>query len=371
MSNVAQIQAALRDADEAGRTVRTAGTTHSHSALVHADNGLVLLTDDLTALPVVDAGTGTARVAAGSKLFSVGEPLWAAGFSLPNQGDIDVQAMGGLIGTGVHGTGRALRSISDCVVAATLVTAQGDIVDTRDDPELLEAVRLNLGCLGVVTDVTLTCLPAFHLHERSWCEPIEPVMERIDELTGATRHFEFFWRPETDEAFAKALHPSEGPANPMTGVEGEYVDRAYVVYPSVRDNKHTEMEYSVPAELGPECFMKLRNLMRTRFPDVVWPVEYRTLAADTGWISPARGRATVTLSIHQAVHLPHEAFFRECEALFRAHSGRPHWGKVHYLDANQLANEHPDTWDRFWAVQQRMDPHGRFLNPHLRWISGL
>ena len=371
VSSIAETREAIYAANAAGWSIRTAGTTHSHSALVHADDGLVLLTDALSSKPEVCAGTGTARVMAGNKLFSIGETLWDAGFSLANQGDIDVQSIGGLIGTGVHGTGRALRSISDSVVAATLLTASGELVDTNQEPELLEALRLNLGAFGVVVDATLSLVPAFHLHERSWCEPIEPVMERIDELTSATRHFEFFWRPESDEAFAKALHPSVGPVDRMVEKEGEYVDRAYVVLPTKRDNKHTEMEYSVPAEHGPACFMKLRKLMQTRFPEVLWPVEYRTLAADNGWISTARGRATVTISIHQAVDLPHEEFFRTSEALFREHQGRPHWGKVHYLGAKELAAEHPETWDRFWTVQRRFDPKGRFLNPHLRHISGL
>ena len=126
------------------------------------------------------------------------------------------------------------------------------------------------------------------------------------------------------------------------------------------------MEYSVPAEEGPTCFMRIRELMHTRFPEVEWPTEYRTVSADQGWISPARGRATVTISIHQGIGKPYEAFFRESEIIFREHRGRPHWGKVHYLGARELAPEHPDTWDRFWAVQRTLDPKGRFLNQHLR-----
>ena len=161
VSSIAEIRDAISAANAAGWNVRTAGTTHSHSSLVHADDGLVLLTDGLSAKPEVNAGNGTARVAAGSKLHSIGAPLWESGFSLANQGDIDVQSIGGLIGTGVHGTGRALRSISDSVVAATLITASGDLIDTSDDPDLLEAVRLNLGALGVVVDVTLNLLPGF------------------------------------------------------------------------------------------------------------------------------------------------------------------------------------------------------------------
>ena len=95
-----------------------------------------------------------------------------------------------------------------------------------------------------------------------------------------------------------------------------------------------------------------------------------TLAADDGWISTARGRDTVTISVHQAVDLPHEKFFKAAEQLFREHRGRPHWGKVHYLGAAELAAEYPDTWDCFWRMQTNLDPQGRFLNPWLRRIAG-
>ena len=366
VSCVGDVQMAIRDAIANGWTIRTAGSAHSHSELLHNDEGMVLLTDALAGNPVVNAGAGTTRIAAGTKLKAIGEPLWTNGFSLVNQGDIDVQSIGGLIGTGVHGTGRALKSISDSVAGVTLATGEGDLVSTDEDPAFLEAARLNLGALGVIVDVTLNLVPAYYLHERTWVESVLPVMERIDQLTAATRHFEFFWHPRTDQAHAKALHPHPGPADTMNDRKNESVDRAYVVFPTVRGNKHTEMEYSVPAEEGPACFMRIRELMHTRFPEVEWPTEYRTVAADQGWISPARGRSTVTISIHQGIDKPYEAFFRESESIIREHRGRPHWGKVHHMSARELAPEHPDTWDQFWAVQRTLDPNGRFLNQHLR-----
>lgn len=370
MSSVAEVQTAVADASAHGWAVRTAGTTHSHSDVLHTDGGLVLLTDSLSGPPVVEPGLSRARIPGGTKLYAIGEPLWEAGFSLANQGDVDVQSVAGLVGTGVHGTGRSLRSISDSVVGATIVTASGDLVSTDDDPDLLEAARLNLGALGVVVDLTFRLLPAYHLHERSWSEDLTSVMERLDELTMATRHFEFFWYPVTDKAYAKALNPCEGPVDPMDEHKGEYVDRSYVVYPSERNDKHTEMEYSVPADQGPECFLRIRDLMRSRFPDVNWPAEYRTVAADRGWISPARGRPTVTISVHQGVGEPYAEFFTTCESIFREHGGRPHWGKVHNLTSTDFAAEHPDTWERFWSVQARLDPDGRFLNDHLRRVAG-
>ena len=56
--------------------------------------------------------------------------------------------------------------------------------------------------------------------------------------------------------------------------------------------------------------------------------------------------------------------------MFRAHGGRPHWGKKHTLRAADLRPLNPD-WDRFLAVRQRLDPDGVFLNGYLRGLLGV
>ena len=110
--------------------------------------------------------------------------------------------------------------------------------------------------------------------------------------------------------------------------------------------------------------------MQTRYPEIVWPIEYRTLAADDIWLSPAYGRETVTISIHQAAELPYEAFFRDAEKIFRAFDGRPHWGKIHYFSASDLRECYP-KWLDFFRVRHELDPAGRFLNPYLRTLFGI
>ena len=90
------------------------------------------------------------------------------------------------------------------------------------------------------------------------------------------------------------------------------------------------------------------------------------MAADDVWLSPARERSTVTISIHEAVENDETSYYQDAEKIFRSYGGRPHWGKVHHMSARELAPEHPDTWDQFWAVQRTLDPNGRFLNQHLR-----
>ncbi len=360
-----EVVAAVQEASANSWPVRVAGSKHSHSPVLHNDDGLVLLTDGLVGELTIDAGAGTAQIPAGMKLSAVGAPLWDAGFSLVNQGDVDVQSIAGLVGTGVHGTGRQLQSMSEAVVDATIVLADGSVVSAAADPDVLEAARLNLGALGVITDVTLALAPAYHLHETKWREAVDPVMERIDELIAATRHFEFFWYPGDDSVRAKSLALHPGPPDPMPESEWEYVDRAHIVFPSQRAVEHTEMEYSVPRADGPECFAQIRALMQTTFTHIEWPVEYRTVASDTSWIGNASGRETVSISVHQTIAEPHEEFFRACEEIFLSFDGRPHWGKRHYRSRSDFEAMYGEGFTKFCQVRARLDPEGRFLNPHL------
>jgi len=114
----------------------------------------------------------------------------------------------------------------------------------------------------------------------------------------------------------------------------------------------------------------VRARMQARHADVLWPVEYRTVAADDGWLSPMYRRDTVSISIHQDAALPCDDFFADIEPIFREHGGRPHWGKIHNLGARELAPLYP-MWERFLEVRRRLDPNGVFLNDHLRGLFGV
>jgi FAD/FMN-containing dehydrogenase len=168
----------------------------------------------------------------------------------------------------------------------------------------------------------------------------------------------------------KALDPTDAAPDPLESHRGERIDWSDRIFPSVRDLRFNEMEYAVPATSGPACFAAVRARMQEKHADVVWPVEYRTVAADSGLLSPMHGRDSVAISIHQDAKLPCDEFFADVEAIFREHGGRPHWGKIHNLRAPDLAPLYP-MWERFLDVRERLDPRGTFLNDHLRELFGL
>jgi FAD/FMN-containing dehydrogenase len=366
-----ELAAAVRAAAADGRGLRVAGTGHSFTPLCATDGTLVSL-DDWQGITDIDRERGRATVRAGTKLHALGEPLLAAGLAMANLGDVDVQALAGAVSTGTHGTGPTLGSVSSQVVGARLVLASGEVLElvAGRDADRLDAARVSLGLLGAFSALTLQLVPAYKLHERVWKTGIAECLDELDADVAARRHYEFWWYPHKDYAERKALAPTDAPAESVAGRKGERIDWSARILPTVRELKFNELEYSVPAAAGPTCFAEVRERMQRRWPDVVWPVEYRTVAADSAWLSTAHGRATVAISLHQDARLDCDPFFADCEPIFVAHGGRPHWGKLHTRKAADLAALYPD-WSRFQSLRRELDPSGVFANAYLRELFAL
>ena len=365
-----EIAAAISSAALAGETVRVAGTGHSFTPLVATD-GLLLSLANWSGIESHDLAARQASVRTGTTLCDLGEPLLELGLAMANLGDIDVQALGGALGTGTHGTGPELGNLCSRVVSLRFVTASGEIRECSEerDPELLRALRVSFGALGVLTVARLQLVPAYRLHERIWRTDREECLEQLEGRIAATRHFEFFWYPRHDFVEMKSLALTDAQPDPLPDVEGERIDWSSRILPSVREMKFNEMEYSIPAEAGPECFRRVAARIRERHDKVVWPVEYRTLAEDDAYLSPAQGRPTVTISLHQDVRYPFREFFADVEPIFWDYGGRPHWGKVHTCDSERLRAAYP-LWEHFKEWRRKLDPQKLFSNAHLETLLG-
>jgi FAD-linked oxidoreductase len=382
--------------------VRVVGAGHSFSPLVVTDDTLVSL-DDLAGIVEHDPATHRATIWAGTRLHALGEPLWERGQAFVNQGDIDKQSLGGAVGTSTHGTGVTLGSFSAAVRGVRLVTANGEVIecDATRDVDVFRAACTSMGTLGVVTQLRMQNRERYALREHAYTAPLADVLRDHDRLIAAHRHFEFWAFYAAELALVKTLDeepaeatPSEPAAIPLPtdlvlrsaselahGVpalagslqrllaalapDETRVDRSYRIYPSPRSTRFNEMEYELPLADGPDCLREILETVRARGITTLFPLEYRTVAADDCWLSPFYGRASVSISIHQYYKADHAELFAMIEPVFWRYGGRPHWGKLHTLAAADLAKLYP-KWDAFHAVRRRLDPAGKFLNPHLR-----
>jgi FAD-linked oxidoreductase len=409
---VAAVQRAVVAAAAQHMPVKAVGAGHSFTGIAVAP-GVLLELRDLSGLVSVDADRGRVTLLAGTRLHQVPALLAPFGLAMENLGDIDRQSIAGAISTGTHGTGGRFTGIAGQVVGATLVTASGEllVVNEHENPELVPAVALGLGALGILVEVTLQCVPAFVLHAVEQPEDLDVVLAGIDDRVAAADHFEFYWFPHTDRAMTKTNTrlPESAPRHPLAPVgkwiddvlvgnglhqaacstgraipalvptinrvsakvwgDREFTDASARVFATSRSVRFREMEYALPADNVRPAFDALRALVDQRGWRIGFPVEVRFAAADDRWLSTAHGRASGYIAVHRYWREDPAEYFEAVEEIMLGFDGRPHWGKMHTLGADVLRERYP-RFDDFVALRDRLDPERLFRNGYLDRVLG-
>lgn len=409
--SVVEVVAALERAADAGERLRVAGSGHSFSDVACSDGRLMTL-ERMGRVLDVDRDGGRVRVEGGITLNALNAALASHGLALENLGDVDAQTIAGAIATATHGTGARLRNISAQVESLELVLADGTTrtlaaSDADADPYL--AARVAVGSLGVVSAVTLRCVPAFTLHGVDAQAPLEETLDRFEELGAANDHFEFYVFPHTDRALTRTNNRVDSAPRPrsarrewvedvlvtnhafhafclagraappliprlnraVTRIAGsnEVTDRSDRIFATRRLVRFTEMEYAVPRELTATAVRRVLALIEERGFRIPFPIEVRTVAQDDAFLSPVQGRPSGYVAVHMFKGMEWRPYFRAVEQIMDELGGRPHWGKRHFQTAATLRPRYPD-WDRFQAVRARFDPDGRFVNMHTDRVLG-
>lgn len=355
----------VRDAAARSRKIRVAGSGHSSSPLVETPDILMSMRDH-RGLIDYDVASHQATVGAGTVIHDLGPIFHDIGMSMQSLGAVGAQTIAGVISTGAHGSGRNLQNISASLVGVRVVTGTGETVDwsTEKEPDLINAARVSMGLLGILTAVRLQLEPAYQLRRGEYCARTEDCLAHLDELADAHRNFDFYWYPRRDEVKLRMLTLPEvpPPALPYArGVEITGRERAL---------KFEELEYFIPAEAGPACFREVRRrILERHCRQVGWRVGYRLIAQDEGFLSPVHGRDSVSISVHQNASLPYQEYFDDIESILRAHDGRPHWGKKHSLHGKALAALYP-RWNDFMTLRRRLDPQDVFLTAPMARLLG-
>ena len=406
----AELIGVVRRAAQAGHQVRAVGAGHSFTDCACTD-GVMIDTSRMNRILNVDREAHTATVQAGIRLYELGRPLAEAGLALENQGDIDRQSVSGAIATATHGTGATFRNLPAQIIGLRIITATGEVleVDGDGDPETYLAARVSIGALGIVSAVTVQCVPLYTLHRHDAPLPLSETLERLDEHVDTNDHFEFFTFPYTEVAITRRMrrsheepHPSaqwkrwveeQVMENNVLGAicrtgrlfprlaprlnrfigdavsESRVEDRPFNVYATRRAVRFTEMEYAIPRQHARQAVERVLELVPRRRLPILFPIEVRFAAPDEAFLSTAYGRDTCYIAVHQYHGMEFETYFRAVEEIMDSYQGRPHWGKRHYQRAGTLRDRYPD-WDRFQAVRSQLDPEGVFANDYTRRVLG-
>lgn len=161
------------------RRVRVVGAGHSFMPLCETD-GTLLSLSELEGRLEFSGDKSRVWAPAGWSLAKLTAALWEEGVSLINQGDVNPQSLAGAIGTGTHGTGEKLGSLSTAARGFRLMMPDGSIVTCGETerPDLFQAARLSLGLVGVATQIEIDVLPAYHLEEKVESHPFEEIEAR-------------------------------------------------------------------------------------------------------------------------------------------------------------------------------------------------
>lgn len=392
------------------RQVRVVGAGHSFTPIAQTDDILLSL-DHLQGIETLDADAGYAIVLGGTRLKQLGEALFAHRLAQENLGDIDVQSIAGAISTGTHGTGIRFGTLATQVEGLTLVTANGELLECSptQHPDIFKAAQVSLGMLGVIAKVKLRVVPAKKLHYRGQRKSLSECLEHLEEYQQTNSHFEFFWFPYTDGVQAKFINETNAAVS-KNNLWNEFnrvvlendvywllselcrlrpslcktvcrisassiatvdvVNYSHRIFSTPRVVRFQEMEYNIPREYTKAVITEIQQCIEQQQFNVHFPIECRFVRADDIWLSPAYQRESAYIAVHMYRGMPYRDYFEQIEAIFRRYQGRPHWGKMHTRNAQELAMLYP-RWHDFLRVRAELDPHGVFLNDYLRTLFAI
>ncbi|MBN8855209.1 MAG: hypothetical protein J0H07_25335 [Sphingobacteriales bacterium] len=253
----------------------------------------------------------------------------------------------GSIATATHGSGIGNGNLATAVTALEVVTGDGEI-RAIDDKEMVHAAAVNLGILGVMTKVTLSIQPRYHIRQTVYEQlPVTKLTKHFEKILSAGYSVSLFtdWRRDTiNEVWVKSkMSPGE---------------------PDMSDEPHgaeLQSEYFVPFHHGVEALLAISRLGPQISPHL-FISEIRTVAADELWLSPNGNQDSVALHFTWRQDWPAVSrLLPLIEKELAPFQARPHWGKLFTMPP-VLLKRHYEKLDDFKQLAAKMDPEGKFRN---------
>ena len=408
-SSNAEVVALIKRAVNSQQRVKVVGSGHSFTGIAVPDEVMVDLAR-MNQILNVDHANGLITVQAGIVLSDLNAHLELHQLSMPNLGDVTYQTLAGALSTSTHGTGLQRTGLAAQIRSFKIISASGELLfcDPQHNSEVFHCGRVSLGALGVITEVTLNVVPAFNLRAVEQPMRISHVLDNFPQLITDNDFFEFYWVPHTKWALTKAnnvstdvtdspgrfatwynkmfmenyafgmlcrvgrlfprLIPRLATILPSSG-RVEYVNVSHRIFSSKRLVKFYEMEYSIPLDALVPALREVMQMVDDRGFRISFPVEVRCTGSDDIPFSTSTGRRSAYIAVHMFKGSEYDEYFSAVETILRKYEGRPHWGKIHNLNANDISSLYPE-YQRFIEVRNQLDPEGVFTNDYLRRVLG-
>lgn len=397
----------------AASAVRVVGSGHSFNDGL-ATEGTTLSLDRLSGIVSIDRASRQATVLAGTRLRDLTPALRREGLAIRSLASHDAQSVAGILSTDVHGTGRLPAHLSDQVVGLRIVDGTGTVHDVGPDDKLFVAAVGGLGAVGIITRVTVQCVDAFRLHQRTRVERRAWAEANLDRLLTEHDHVSFYAYPFTDllhvhtwDRTSEELSPL-GPRREAFGEAKAAVSAAVVGDASAhagllrwtstpamklqrgsslvleshqafsRSQYHLHQELEVAVALDEvwrrldETFALYRRRYRSqRLPFLLTEVRFSPVGHDRTLLGAGVERASAWLCLCLNQSGAVDAHFGDIEDWIRTTDARVHLGKwCETLDATDIAGMHGERFDRFQTIRTIADPEAKFVNPFVARVLG-
>lgn len=349
-------------------------------------------------------------IESGASLEKLIDAVEAKGWCIPCLPDINTVTVGGAVATGTHGTSGKL--LSEYIYKVRLVKANGEVVEIEEGEELMNAVRVSIGTLGVMTEITFKCEDIYTLHvkegpqkDSEWLPKIQSDLEQNDFLR-------ILWLPHTDKGYVikgnkidanQEIKENPGPAylkhrRTASKILYKYTHRFpwftsiankllyYGFFSSKKEHKGSLYQATVTKSRGSTLELAEWTIGIDKFPMVFeelkkelksWknksfvhiPMDVRFVKADQAWLSYAYQEDIVTMGCvsRSASTADEYEAFKSVERIFIKHGGKPHWAKRFAAKDAELEKLYP-KWNAFKQLRKEMDPTNKFLNTYLKAI---
>ena len=392
----------VRRAVADGHRLRVVGAGHSFSSIAVPDDEAVSL-DRLDAGRVdIHPADRLVTVPGGMRLRDLTATLARHGLALPIVGSIQAQSVAGAVATGTHGSSLAHGNLGSLVTGLRMVTGTGEVVAIEEGDERLDAARVHLGALGIVTRATLRVRDAVRLHQTVEHLPVESAPDALPEIAASAEYVKVWWLAHTPYAqvirYARTTAAASRRPSPTTrrwvdervmhrwvfpamvwaqrrrpaitaGVNRRLSTRYLGAVSQVGPDmlmlntpmplRHRETEAAVPMTKAPDGLKGVLDLFRDGVPAVNFPLEVRFVRGDSAWMSPAHGADTCQIGAYTTDGPDCSPYFDAFWRVMRPLGARPHWGKELDHTAAELRPLYP-CFDRFADLRRSLDPHGVF-----------
>ena len=396
----------LQEVIKNSEKIRVFGSKQSSADIA---SGLETLVDITTYNKILSFNDSehTVTVQSGVILGDLLDAIEAKGWCIPCLPDINTITIGGALATGTHGTSGKLlcEYMTDC----SIVLADGSLKRINEKDEMIDAVRVSLGVLGVMSEITFKCEPIYTLHVKEGPEDDSEWLPKIKERLQKHDFLRILWLPHTDKGYVitgDKINPDTeitenlGPAYLKhrrtaskilykyshifpwtTAIANKLLYRGF--FSSTKEHKGSLYQATVTKSRGSTIELAEWTIGLDKFPKVFeelkteinkWsnksfihiPMDVRFVYKDKSWLSYAYGEDTVTMgcvSRNAATADTYEAF-KSIEKVFLKYGGKPHWGK-RFTAKDAGISKIYSKWEDFKVLRKELDPTNKFLNPYL------